>query len=199
MDVFSITSISTSIPDDLIDMNTIAWQHVGAFIAAFQDLAEESGLPLKKLDNKLEKSLLQSYGKAIIDMTLKSFERLQNGKRMLQGAGDLFTKKLRREDEGGCDCERDCSASSPSGDLFTEATANLEVSNRVGICPPLAVRGSAFDCWWVTGKLPEETFKVLMDYHKAIVTLLALQSAATEDKLGKKQGIHSTQNTRGPV
>ncbi|XP_020691309.1 E3 UFM1-protein ligase 1 homolog isoform X1 [Dendrobium catenatum] len=117
-------------------------KRVDTFMATFKALAEESGLLLKKLDKKLEKSLLQSYRKGLTSQVSSETDPVV-----------LLPKIV--------------------------ALLYLQVYNKAFQAPGRAISAAVSR---LKDKFPEETFKVLMDYHSATVTLLALQSTVTEDE-----------------
>ncbi|XP_020574394.1 E3 UFM1-protein ligase 1 homolog isoform X2 [Phalaenopsis equestris] len=140
-------SLAKSLPDSLSTkvqavVEALEEKHVGTFTAAFKDLAEESGVELKKLDDKLEKSLLQSYGKDLASQISLETDPLV-----------LLPKIV--------------------------ALLYLQVHNKALQTPREAIAALISR---LKDKLPEEAYKVLTDYHRSTVKILALQSAATEDE-----------------
>jgi len=117
-------------------------KRVDTFMTALRALAEECGLLLKKLDKKLERTLLHSYRK------------------------DLTTQ---------ISAETDPVALLPK----VVALLYLQAYNKALQAPGRAISAAVSQ---LKDKLPDATYKILMDYHSATVTLLALQAAATGDE-----------------
>ncbi|KAK8956841.1 hypothetical protein KSP39_PZI001253 [Platanthera zijinensis] len=158
------SSLIKSLPDSLsVKAQTVVeafeGKRVNTFTAALKALVEESGLILKKLDKKIEKSLLQSYRKDLTSQVSSESDTVV-----------LLPKVV--------------------------ALLYLQVYNKALQAPGRAISAVVSR---LKDKVPEETFKVLMDYHSSTVTLLSLQSAATEDDedctadriLGKKEYLES--------
>ncbi|WOK93753.1 hypothetical protein Cni_G02454 [Canna indica] len=114
-------------------------KRLDVFIPALRDLAEESGLLVKKLDKKLERTMLHSYCK---DLTLQ------------------------------------ISSETDPVQLLPKVVALLyvQVYNKALQAPGRAISAAISR---LKEKLPDSAYKILMDYHSATVTLLALQAAAT--------------------
>ncbi|KAI8014599.1 hypothetical protein LOK49_LG05G01170 [Camellia lanceoleosa] len=105
-------------------------KQVETFMTALRDIAEESGLTLKKLDKKLERTLLHSYRKDLTSQVSAETDPVL-----------LLAKVV--------------------------SLLYIQVHNKA-----LQALGD---------KLDDSAYKILMDYHSATVTLLALMSAATGD------------------
>ncbi|KAG0452955.1 hypothetical protein HPP92_025619 [Vanilla planifolia] len=116
-------------------------KRVETFMTALKALAEESGLMLKKLDKKIERTLLHSYRKDIMSQVSSEMDPV------------LLLPKI-------------------------VALVYLQVFGKALQAPGRAISAAISR---LKDKLPEEAFNALIDYHSSIVTLLALQSAATED------------------
>ncbi|GMP49491.1 hypothetical protein CsSME_00016448 [Camellia sinensis var. sinensis] len=116
-------------------------KQVETFMTALRDIAEESGLTLKKLDKKLERTLLHSYRK------------------------DLTSQ---------------VSAETDPVSLLAKVVSLLyiQVHNKALQAPGRAIFVAVSR---LKDKLDDSAYKILMDYHSATVTLLALMSAATGD------------------
>ncbi|KAK9154210.1 hypothetical protein Sjap_001690 [Stephania japonica] len=117
-------------------------KQVETFMTALRDLADESGLLLKKLDKKLEKSLLHSYRKEL--------------------ASQVST-------------EMDAVAVLPK----VVSLIYLQVYNKALQAPGRAISAAVAR---LKDKLEDSAHKVLSDYHKATVSVLALQAAAPDDE-----------------
>lgn len=142
----SRVSLIKSLPDTLsvkaqAVVEAFEGKRVNTFTAALKALVEESGLLLKKLDKKIEKSLLQSYRKDLTSQVSSETDPVV-----------LLPKIV--------------------------ALLYLQVYNKALQAPGRAISAAVSR---LKDKLPEETFKVLMDYHSSTVILLSLQSATTED------------------
>ncbi|KAJ6804953.1 E3 UFM1-protein ligase 1-like protein [Iris pallida] len=140
-------SLSKSLPGSLsvkaqAVLDALEGKVVDTFMIALRAMTEESGLLLKKLDKKLERTLLHSYRK---DLTAQ------------------------------VSSETDAVALLPK----IVALLYLQFYNKALQAPGRAISAAASR---LKNKLPDSTYKVLMDYHAATVTLLALQSAATGDE-----------------
>ncbi|XP_043719351.1 E3 UFM1-protein ligase 1 homolog isoform X2 [Telopea speciosissima] len=116
-------------------------KRVETFMTALRALAEESGILLKKLDKKLERTLLHSYRK---DLT------------------------------SHVSSETDPVAILPK----VVSLLYLQMHNKALQAPGRAISAAVSR---LRDKLEDSAYKILMDYHSATVTLLALQAAATED------------------
>ncbi|XP_038988992.1 E3 UFM1-protein ligase 1 homolog isoform X2 [Phoenix dactylifera] len=141
------TSLAKGLPDSLsikaqAAVEALEGKRVDAFMTAFRALAEESGLLLKKLDKKLERTMLHSYRKDLTSQVSSETDPIK-----------LLPKVV--------------------------ALLYLQVYNKALQAPGRAISAAVTR---LKDKLPDSTYKNLMDYHGATVTLLALQSAATEDE-----------------
>lgn len=158
------TSLAKSLPDSLsikaqAVVVALEGKRVDTFMTALRAIAEESGMLLKKLDKKLERTMLHSYRK-----DLKS-----------QASSETDPVKILPK---------------------VVALLYLQVYNKALQAPGRAISAAVSR---LKDKLPDSTYKSLMDYHSATVTLLALQSAATEDEedctsdriLSKKEWLES--------
>ncbi|ONK62365.1 uncharacterized protein A4U43_C07F3130 [Asparagus officinalis] len=140
-------SLAKSLPDSLsvkaqAVVEALEAKSVEPFMAELGALAEECGLLLKKLDKKLERTLLHSSRK---DLTAQ------------------------------ISAETDPIALLPK----VVALLYLQVYNRALQAPGRAISAAVSR---LKDKLPDPAYKILMDYHSATVTLLALQAAATGDE-----------------
>ncbi|KAF9591820.1 hypothetical protein IFM89_008470 [Coptis chinensis] len=123
-------------------VETLEGKRAENFMTAIRSLSEESGLLLKKLDKKLERTLLHSYRK------------------------DLTSQ---------VSAETDPVALLPK----VVSLLYLQVHNKALQAPGRAI---SFACSRLKDKLEEAAYTVLIDYHTATVTFLALLSAATDDQ-----------------
>lgn len=117
-------------------------KRVDSFITALRAVAEESGLLLKKLDKKLERTLLHSYRKDLTSQVSSEVDPVP-----------LLPKVV--------------------------SLLYLQVYSKALQAPGRAISAAVSH---LKNKLGDSAHKVLVDYHTATVTLLALQSAATEDE-----------------
>ncbi|WJZ88804.1 hypothetical protein VitviT2T_008073 [Vitis vinifera] len=117
-------------------------KRVEIFMTSLDEMAEDSGLLLKKLDKKLERTLLHSYRK------------------------DLTSQ---------------VSAESDPVSLLPKVVSLLyvQIHNRALQAPGRAISIAVSR---LKDKLDDSAYNILMDYHTATVTLLALMSAATDDE-----------------
>ncbi|XP_058099005.1 E3 UFM1-protein ligase 1 homolog [Magnolia sinica] len=141
------TSIAKSLPGSLsakavAAVEALEGKRLDTFLNALRAVAEESGLLLKKLDKKLERTLLHSYRK------------------------DLTTQ---------VSSETDPVALLPK----VVSLLYLQVYNKALQAPGRAISVAISR---LKNKMEDSAHKVLLDYHTATVTLLALLSAATEDE-----------------
>uniref|UniRef100_A0A7N0UCQ4 E3 UFM1-protein ligase 1 homolog n=1 Tax=Kalanchoe fedtschenkoi TaxID=63787 RepID=A0A7N0UCQ4_KALFE len=123
-------------------VETLDGKRVEAFMTALRDVAEESGLSLKKLDKKLERTLLHSYRK------------------------DLTSQ---------VSAETDPVALLPK----VVSLLYVQVYSRALQAPGRAINACITR---LEDKLDSSSYKILLDYHRATVTLLALMSASTGDE-----------------
>nr|XP_010937739.1 E3 UFM1-protein ligase 1 homolog isoform X1 [Elaeis guineensis] len=140
------TSLAKGLSDSLsikaqAVVEALEGKRVDAFMTALRAIAEESGLLLKKLDKKLERTMLHSYRKDLISQVSSETDPIK-----------ILPKVV--------------------------ALLYLQVYNKALQAPGRAISAAVAR---LKDKLPDSTYKNLMDYHGATVTLLALQSAATED------------------
>ncbi|XP_072984336.1 E3 UFM1-protein ligase 1 homolog [Typha latifolia] len=117
-------------------------KRVDTFMDALRVVAEESGLSLKKLDKKLERTMLHSFRKDLISQVSSENDPVM-----------LLPKVV--------------------------ALHHMQVHNKALQAPGRAISAVVAR---LKDKLPDSTYKVLMDYHRATVTLLALQAASTGDE-----------------
>ncbi|XP_042501540.1 E3 UFM1-protein ligase 1 homolog [Macadamia integrifolia] len=123
-------------------VDALEGKRVETFMTALRALAEESGILLKKLDKKLERTLLHSYRK---DLT------------------------------SHVSSETDPVAVLPK----VVSLLYLQMHNKALQAPGRAISAAVSR---LKDKLEDSAHKILMDYHSATVTLLALQAAATDDE-----------------
>ncbi|CAM8879143.1 unnamed protein product [Rhodiola kirilowii] len=123
-------------------VETLEGKRVEAFTTAMRDVAEECGLSLKKLDKKLERTLLHSYRK------------------------DLTSQ---------------VSAEADPVPLLPKVVSLLyvQVYSRALQAPGRAINACITR---LEDKLDASSYKILLDYHRATVTLLALMSASVGDE-----------------
>ncbi|KAF6164353.1 hypothetical protein GIB67_037510 [Kingdonia uniflora] len=117
-------------------------KRVEMFMTALRAIAEESGLLLKKLDKKMERTLLHSYRKDLTSQVSTATDPIA-----------LLPKVV--------------------------SLLYLQVHNKALQAPGRAIHVSIAR---LKDKLEDSAHKILTDYHAATVTLLALLSAATDDK-----------------
>ncbi|KAL7207670.1 hypothetical protein ACSBR1_029591 [Camellia fascicularis] len=110
------------------------------FMTALRDIAEESGFTLKKLDKKLERTLLHLYRKDLTSHVSAETNPVS-----------LLAKVVHNK-----------ALQTPGRAIFV-AISRLKLGSML------------------QDKLDDSAYKILMDYHSATVTLLALMSAATGD------------------
>ncbi|EFH70437.1 hypothetical protein ARALYDRAFT_314357 [Arabidopsis lyrata subsp. lyrata] len=133
---------------------------VDAFMTTFRDLAEESGLVLKKLDKELERTLLHAYGKCmILDHCFSSL-------------GDVLCT---------WDLTSQVSTESDPVALLAKVVSLLYIKahNKALQAPGRAIAAAISH---LKDKLDESAYKTLTDYQTATVTLLALMSASTGEE-----------------
>ncbi|KAK1286957.1 hypothetical protein QJS10_CPB20g00839 [Acorus calamus] len=126
----------------LASVEALEGKRVDTLMTALRALADESGLHLKKLDKKLERTLLHSYRKDLIAQVTSEMDPVA-----------LLPKVI--------------------------SLLYLEVHNKILQAPGRAISVAVQR---LKDKLSDSAYSVLMDYHAAAVTLLALQSAATGDE-----------------
>ncbi|TQD99201.1 hypothetical protein C1H46_015211 [Malus baccata] len=143
-------------------------KRVETFMTALRDIAEESGLLLKKLDKKLERTLLHSYQKDLVSQVsaetdpvpllpkVVSLIYVQVHHKALQAPGRAIAVAVSRLKEEDC-----------SSDRLLNRRELLETQMP-------ALKG--------LDKLDESAFKILTDYQTATVTLLTLISAASVEE-----------------
>ncbi|OVA03560.1 E3 UFM1-protein ligase 1 [Macleaya cordata] len=117
-------------------------KRVETFMTALRAIADESGLLLKNLDKKLERTLLHSYRKDLTSQVSGETDPIP-----------LLPKVV--------------------------SLLYLQVHNKVLQAPGRAIFVAVSR---LKDKLEDSAHKILMDYHSATVTLLALQSAAPDDE-----------------
>ncbi|KAH9701045.1 E3 UFM1-protein ligase 1-like [Citrus sinensis] len=129
-------------------------KQVETFMSAFKELAEESGLHLKKLDKKLERTLLHSYRKVGLPV---------------YGDTEIW------------DLTSQVSAETDPVSLLAKVVSLLyvQVHNKALQAPGRAISVAVSR---LKDKMDDSAYKVLTDYQTATVTLLALMSAATGDE-----------------
>ncbi|PPD88494.1 hypothetical protein GOBAR_AA38740 [Gossypium barbadense] len=134
-------------------------QRVETFMTALRDLAEESGLFLKKLDKKLERTLLHSYRKACIPYLIILICKTQHTR-------DLTSQ---------------VSAETDPVSLLPKVVSLLyiQVHSRALQAPGRAISVAVTR---LKNKLDDSAYKILTDFQTATVTLLALISAAAGDE-----------------
>uniref|UniRef100_A0A7N0RA85 E3 UFM1-protein ligase 1 homolog n=1 Tax=Kalanchoe fedtschenkoi TaxID=63787 RepID=A0A7N0RA85_KALFE len=140
-------SIAKTLPGSLLTkalavVETLEGKRVEAFITAVRDLAEESGLTLKKLDKKLERTLLHSYRKDLTSQVSAEIDPVP-----------LLPKVV--------------------------SLLYVQVHSRALQAPGRAINACITR---LEDKLDPSSYKILLDYHRATVTLLALMSASTGDE-----------------
>ncbi|KAK1256899.1 hypothetical protein QJS04_geneDACA014646 [Acorus gramineus] len=135
----------------LASVEALEGKRVDTLMTALRALADESGLHLKKLDKKLERTLLHSYRKDLIAQVTSETDPVA-----------LLPKVI--------------------------SLLYIEVHNKILQAPGRAIsvavqRLKSYKPLLplYQDKLSDSAYSVLMDYHAATVTLLALQSAATGD------------------
>ncbi|KAJ8505791.1 hypothetical protein OPV22_006677 [Ensete ventricosum] len=119
-------------------------KRLDTFMIALRDVVEESGLLVKKLDKKLERTMLHSHRKDLTSQVSSESDPVK-----------LLPKVV--------------------------ALLYMQVSNKALQAPGRAISALISQ---LKDKLPDSTYKILMDYHSATVTLLALQAAAVGDEYG---------------
>ncbi|XP_077232923.1 E3 UFM1-protein ligase-like protein isoform X2 [Tasmannia lanceolata] len=140
-------SLAKSLPGSLsvkgiLAVEALEGKRVDTFMTALRTIAEESGLILKKLDKKLERTLLHSYRKDLTSQVSSETDPVA-----------LLPKVV--------------------------SLLYLQVHNKALQAPGRAISVAVAR---LKNKLEDSAHKVLMDYHTATVTLLALLSAATGDE-----------------
>ncbi|CAL9044027.1 unnamed protein product, partial [Musa banksii] len=116
-------------------------KRLDTFMNALRDVVEESGLLVKKLDKKLERTMLHSHRKDLTSQVSSESDPVK-----------LLPKVV--------------------------ALLYMQVYNKALQAPGRAISALISQ---LKDKLPDSTYKTLMDYHSATVTLLALQAAAVGD------------------
>ncbi|THU66088.1 hypothetical protein C4D60_Mb05t10500 [Musa balbisiana] len=119
-------------------------KRLDTFMNALRDVVEESGLLVKKLDKKLERTMLHSHRKDLTSQVSSESDPVK-----------LLPKVV--------------------------ALLYMQVYNKALQAPGRAISSLISQ---LKDKLPDSTYKTLMDYHSATVTLLALQAAAVGDEYG---------------
>ncbi|GAB4824343.1 hypothetical protein Ancab_007231 [Ancistrocladus abbreviatus] len=122
-------------------VESLEGKRVETFMTALGAVAEESGLLLKKLDKKLERTLLHSYRKDLTSQVSTEADPVA----LLPKVVSLLYLKFHSK------------ALQAPGRAISQAVSRLK------------------------DKLDDSAYKILMDYHSATVTLLALMSAAIND------------------
>ncbi|MCL7032615.1 hypothetical protein MKW94_013471 [Papaver nudicaule] len=117
-------------------------KRVETFMVALRALVEESGLLLKNIDKKMERTLLHSYRK---DLTIQVSNETDPISLLPKVVSLLY----------------------------------LQVHNKALQAPGRAISAAVSR---LKEKLEESAHQILLDYHSATVTLLALQSAAPDDE-----------------
>lgn len=117
-------------------------KRVETFMTALRTMGEDSGLLLKKLDKKLERTLLHSYRKDLMSQVSSEVDPVS-----------LLPKVV--------------------------SLLYLQAYNKALQAPGRAISSAVSR---LKDKLDDTAYKILMDYHSATVTLLALISAATDDQ-----------------
>ncbi|KAG9453833.1 hypothetical protein H6P81_006737 [Aristolochia fimbriata] len=140
-------SLAKSLPGSLSlksisAVEALEGKRVDAFMTALRAIAEESGLLLKKLDKKLERTRLHSYRKDLTSQVASETDPVA----LLPKVVSLLYVQLYGK------------ALQAPGRAISVAVSRLK------------------------DKMEIAAHKVLMDYHTATVSLLALQSAATGDE-----------------
>ncbi|CAM8879154.1 unnamed protein product [Rhodiola kirilowii] len=156
-------------------VETLEGKRVEAFTTAMRDVAEECGLSLKKLDKKLERTLLHSYRKVQVILTSISFVfmRCHNECRalcyVLQSVLII------------ADLTSQVSAEADPVPLLPKVVSLLyvQVYSRALQAPGRAINACITR---LEDKLDASSYKILLDYHRATVTLLALMSASVGDE-----------------
>ncbi|KAK1373663.1 E3 UFM1-protein ligase 1-like [Heracleum sosnowskyi] len=117
-------------------------KRVENFLASLREMAEESGISLKKLDKKLERTLLHSYRKDLVAQVAAETDPVA----LLPKVVSLFY---------------------------------IQVHSRALQAPGRAISVAVGR---LKDKLDKSAHKILVDYHSATVSLLALISAGTGEK-----------------
>lgn len=117
-------------------------KRVDNFLASLREMAEESGISLKKLDKKLERTLLHSYRKELVSQVAAETDPVS----LLPKVVSLFY---------------------------------IQVHSRALQAPGRAISVAVGR---LKDKLDQSAHKILVDYHSATVSLLALVSAGTGEK-----------------
>ncbi|KAI3913799.1 hypothetical protein MKW92_024195 [Papaver armeniacum] len=123
-------------------LEALEGKRVESFMVALRALVEESGLLLKNLDKKLERTLLHSYRKDLTTQVSNETDPIS-----------LLPKVV--------------------------SLLYLQVHNKALQAPGRAISAAVSR---LKEKLEESAHNILLDYHSATVTLLALQSAAPDDE-----------------
>ncbi|KAK8641556.1 hypothetical protein V6N13_010953 [Hibiscus sabdariffa] len=159
------TAMAKSLPENqskraLAVVEALEGKRVETFMTALRDLAEESGLFLKKLDKKLERTLLHSYRKFMEWYTMVKVVRCKS----------FFL-----------DLTSQVSAETDPVSLLPKVVSLLyiQVHSRALQAPGRAISVAVTR---LKDKLDDSAYKILTDFQTATVTLLAIFSAATGDE-----------------
>ncbi|KAL5986091.1 hypothetical protein ACLOJK_028081 [Asimina triloba] len=180
-------------------------KRLDTFLNALGAVAEESGLLLKKLDKKLERTLLHSYRKELLPLQPEVMGSTQGNSLFVKlgsvwillprpcnlqklYAPEFCSVDVNLKKGNGTHCMLICQDLTSQVSSETDPVAllpkvvsllYLQVYNKALQAPGRAISVAISR---LKRKMEDSAHKFLMDYHAATVALLALLSAATEDE-----------------